>query len=169
MRRSVDADRRPGRVLLTGSAVSTGVPIHSGAGRIFTLRMRPPSLAARLLGADAAAWIGPRAELLGPPFESLVTLSVRVCAQPAEARVLHLRTRNGDREGDLIVVRADGRVLLTEVKLSPVVRDDDVRHLRWLRERRGDARLDAVVVTTGREADRRPDGIAVVPAALLGP
>jgi hypothetical protein len=29
--------------------------------------------------------------------------------------------------------------------------------------------LDAVVVTTGAEAYRRPDGIAVVPAALLGP
>jgi hypothetical protein len=29
--------------------------------------------------------------------------------------------------------------------------------------------LDAVAVTTGSEAYRRPDGIAVVPAALLGP
>ena len=128
-----------------------------------------PALAARLLGADADALMGPRAELLGPLFESLVTLSVRVYAQPAEARVLHLRTRNGDREVDLIVERGDGHVLAFEVKLSPVVRDDDVRHLRWLRERLGDALLDAVVVTTGREAYRRSDGIAVVPAALLGP
>jgi hypothetical protein len=29
--------------------------------------------------------------------------------------------------------------------------------------------LDAVVVNTGKEAYRRRDGIAVVPAALLGP
>lgn len=29
--------------------------------------------------------------------------------------------------------------------------------------------LDAVVVTTGPQAYRRSDGIAVVPAALLGP
>lgn len=28
--------------------------------------------------------------------------------------------------------------------------------------------LDAVVVTTGAEAHRRPDGVAVVPAAALG-
>jgi uncharacterized protein len=128
-----------------------------------------PALAARLLGVDAEALLGPRGELIGPLFESLVTLSVRVYAQPAEARVLHLRTRNGDREVDLIVERDDGRILAVEVKLSPVVREDDVRHLLWLRERLGPALLDAVVVTTGREAYRRPDGIAVVPAALLGP
>ncbi len=83
--------------------------------------------------------------------------------------MLLLCTRNGDREVDLIVERDDGRVLAMEVKLSPVVRDDDVRHLSWLRERLGPALLDAVVLTTGREAYRRRDGIAVVPAALLGP
>jgi len=33
----------------------------------------------------------------------------------------------------------------------------------------GEDLLDAVVVTTGPHAYRRPDGIAVVPAALLGP
>lgn len=29
--------------------------------------------------------------------------------------------------------------------------------------------LDAAIVTTGTSAYRRPDGIAVIPAALLGP
>ena len=33
----------------------------------------------------------------------------------------------------------------------------------------GDECSDAVIVTTGRHGYRRPDGIAVVPAALLGP
>jgi uncharacterized protein len=32
-----------------------------------------------------------------------------------------------------------------------------------------DELLDKVIVTTGRNAYRREDGIAVVPAALLGP
>ncbi len=81
----------------------------------------------------------------------------------------HLRSQNGDREVDLIVERDDGRVVALEVKLSPVVRDDDVRHLHWLARRLGDDLIDSVVVTSGREAYRRPDGIAVVPAALLGP
>ena len=49
------------------------------------------------------------------------------------------------------------------------VGDDDLRHLRWLRERMGDDLLDVLAVTTGPEAFRRRDGVAVVPAALLGP
>ena len=56
-----------------------------------------------------------------------------------------------------------------EVKLGQVVGDHDVRHLRWLQEELGDDLADAAIVTTGRHAYRRPDGIAVVPAALLGP
>jgi predicted AAA+ superfamily ATPase len=70
---------------------------------------------------------------------------------------------------DLIVERDDHKVLAIEVKLSAVATDADVRHLRWLSDQLGADLLDAVVVTTGREAFRRPDGIAVVPAALLGP
>jgi hypothetical protein len=37
------------------------------------------------------------------------------------------------------------------------------------RDQLGDDLLDAMVVTTGETAYRRPDGIAVVPAALLSP
>lgn len=48
VRRAVDADSAGGRFLLTGSAgVGPGVPIHSGAGRIVSLRMRPLSFAER--------------------------------------------------------------------------------------------------------------------------
>lgn len=55
------------------------------------------------------------------------------------------------------------------VKLAGAIDVDDVKHLRWLREELGDDLLDAVVVTTGHQAHRRPDGVAVVPLALLGP
>jgi uncharacterized protein len=137
-----------------------------------------PALAARLLGVQAGALL--EAEPAGPPvprdgtllgalFESLVTLCVRVYAQLAEASVMHLRTSKGAHEVDLIVERTDGRVVAIEVKLSRTVRDSDVRQLAWLSQRIGDDLLDAVVVTTGDEAYRRRDGIAVVPAALLGP
>lgn len=70
---------------------------------------------------------------------------------------------------DCLAEGPDQRVLAIEVKLAAVVGSDDGRHLRWLRDRLGDRLLDAVIVTTGREAYRRADGIAVVPAALLGP
>ncbi|MGH3614294.1 MAG: ATP-binding protein [Pseudonocardia sp.] len=137
-----------------------------------------PALAARLLGADVgalldAAPLGPTlprdGPLLGKLFESLVTLGVRVQAQAAEARVGHLRTKGGEREIDLIVERADHRVVAIEVKIGVTVEDRDVRHLHWLASMLGPDLLDAVVVTTGSEAYRRRDGIAVVPAALLRP
>jgi predicted AAA+ superfamily ATPase len=106
--------------------------------------------------------------LLGALFESLVTIDVRVYAQAAEARVGHLRTAGGEQEVDLIVERDDGRVLAIEVKLASTVADQDVRHLRWLSERLGGDVVDSIVITTGAYAYRRPDGIGVVPAALLG-
>jgi uncharacterized protein len=136
-----------------------------------------PALAARLLGVGAddllkARPAGPSVPrdgtLLGALFESLVTLCVRVYAQKAEARIAHLRTWSGEREVDLIVERGQS-VLAIEVKLGQVVNDRDVRHLVWLRDQLGDELADAVVVTTGGQAYRRRDGIAVVPAALLGP
>jgi len=54
-------------------------------------------------------------------------------------------------------------VIAVEVKLSPTVDDHDVRQLLWLGERLGDDLLDAMVITTGRSAYRRPDGVAIVP------
>lgn len=149
-----------------------------------------PALAARLLGVDTGALLhGTSATvkervstaterehalrdgaLLGRLFESLVTLNTRVYAQSAEATVHHLRTHEGRHEVDLLVVRGDQRVVAIEVKMGAVVTDDDVRHLRWLREKLGDDELlDAIVITTGTRAYRRSDGIGVIPAALLGP
>jgi len=47
VRRAVDDGAVGGRFLLTGSATPKGAAIHSGAGRIDTLRMRPLSFAER--------------------------------------------------------------------------------------------------------------------------
>lgn len=41
--------------------------------------------------------------------------------------------------------------------------------VRWLKRELGEDLLDAVVITTGQYAYRRSDGIAVIPAAMLGP
>lgn len=140
-------------------------------------QLADPALAARLLGLDADALlsggeVGPSiprdGTLLGALFESLCTLSLRVYAQASEARVFHLRTSGGEHEVDLIIEREDGRVLAVEFKLARDISDDDVRHLNWLARQLGDSLIDAVVVTTGEEAYRRPDGIAVIPAALVG-
>ena len=136
-----------------------------------------PALTARLLGVDADALLHARpagppiprdGTLLGALFESLVTLCVRVYAQASEAQIGHLRTWSGDREVNLIVERGR-QIVAFEVKLGQVVDDRDVRHLVWLRNELGDDLADAAVITTGRVAYRRADGIAVIPAALLRP
>ena len=141
-------------------------------------QLADPALAARLLGAGVGALLDARPSgppiprdgtLLGSLFEALVTLDVRVFAQAAEASVRHLRTRGATHEVDLIVERADHRVLAIEVKLARRVEERDVRHLQWLAREMGDDLLDSLVVTSGPMAYRRPDGIGVVPAALLGP
>lgn len=140
-------------------------------------QLADPSLAARLRGATVDTLLGgspagppaPRdATLLGALFESLVGLDLRVYAQAAEARVSHFRSRNGDHEIDFIVERADRRIIAVEVKLARTITDADTRHLVWLRERIGSDLLDAVVINTGPDAYRQRDGIAIVPAALLG-
>lgn len=137
-----------------------------------------PALAARILGVSASGLLmldsagSPKQKdglLLGQLFESLVVLCARVYAQRSGAVCHHLRTQDGTHEIDVIVEGTDRRIVAIETKLGASVGDEDVKHLRWLSERLGTQLADAIVVTTGSEAYRRRDGIAVVPAALLGP
>lgn len=161
------------------------LPAWTGSRNILTAlgqspkhHLADPALAARLLGVSARSLLArpdpgsvsvPRdGTLLGALFESLVTLSVRVYADAVRASVSHFRTQRGDHEVDLMVAGDDGMVVALEVKLGPAPDDRDVRHLVWLRDRLGDQLADAAVITTGPVAYRRSDGIAVIPAALLG-
>ena len=141
-------------------------------------QLADPALAARLLNVTADKLIagesaGPRmprdGTLLGALFESLVALNLRVYAQAAEAEVRHMRTHRGEHEVDFIVAGPDGGLVAVEVKLSATADQGDVTHLHWLAAHLGDDLRDAVLVNTGAYAYRRPDGLAVVPAALLGP
>ncbi|WP_375423377.1 ATP-binding protein [uncultured Friedmanniella sp.] len=159
--------------------VEAWVPSRSSLTRLTAApkhHLADPALAAQLLSLTAESLVGgegptrPRdGAMLGPLFESLATLSVRVFAQAAEARVGHLRTQAGRHEVDLVVSGEAGRVLAIEVKLGATPSDADVRHLHWLRNELGEELIDAVVLTAGPYAYRRPDGVAVVPLALLGP
>ena len=137
-----------------------------------------PALAARLVGVGKQSLLegaghplpGARtATWLGALFESLATQSVRVYAEAAGARVGHLRTKNTDHEIDLIIEGDDHKVVAIEVKLANTVDAADVRHLNWLHGVIGERLAARVVVYSGRYAYRRPDGVLVVPLALLGP
>lgn len=128
-----------------------------------------PALAARLLNLSAQSLISPAgAPYAGKLFESLATLTVRILAQAALGTVYHLRDHRGDHEIDLLVEGAEGQLVGFEVKLAATVTDADVRHLVWLRQQAPSAVADLVVLNTGTHAYRRPDGVAVIPLALLG-
>lgn len=130
-----------------------------------------PGLAAHLLGVTEQkllSGVDGSGEVFRQLFESLAALSLRAAASGCEARVHHLRTRDGLHEVDLIVERFDGSVIAFEVKLARVVGDHEVRHLNWLGDQLGGRLVDKVVLTAGRAAFRRPDGVAVIPLAMLG-
>nr|WP_205711031.1 DUF4143 domain-containing protein [Isoptericola sp. BMS4] len=132
-------------------------------------QLADPALAARLLGATADSLLrGDDAQLLGLLFEHLVTMSIRTYAEASRAQAFHLRTQDARHEVDLVVERRDGAVLAIEIKLATHPTDRDVRHLNWFRDQLGEKCLGGVVVTAGSDAYVRRDGIAVVPAALLG-
>lgn len=154
----------------SGSDLSrlTLAPKHQLLDPALAARLRRATMDSLLQGVPAGTLNPRHATLFGALFEAQVSLDVRVFAQAAEARVFHFRDKGGVHEVDLIVEGRDQRIVAIEVKLTRTVTDKDVRHLLWLRDRLGDRLLDAVVVTTGPEAYRRQDGIAVVPAALLG-
>ncbi len=68
VRRAVDHDPSGGRFILTGSAeASAGLPIHSGAGRIVRLQMRPMSWAERGINEASVSM----AEVLREPLRRI--------------------------------------------------------------------------------------------------
>ena len=146
-----------------------GPPKHHLADPALAARLLNVTEASLLAGRDAGLAMPRTGTLLGALFESLAALSVRVFAQAAEARTYHYRTKGGEREVDFIIEAADRRVVAVEVKLAAVVADADVRHLKALQRDLGNDLVDMVVLTTGREAYRRADGVAVIPLALLAP
>lgn len=141
----------------------------SGLAKSPKHQLADPALVLRLLGVSEAGLLSQRFQyLLGPLFESLATLSVRVAAEAALARVGHFRLLKGNREVDLIVEGQEGQIIPIEVKLAAHIKDDDVRHLLWMKDKLPDDVVDMIVLTTGDKAYRRSDGVAVIPLALLG-
>lgn len=154
-------------------AWDAGENFHTRLAQAPTHHLADPALAAVLLGLNQAklvAGAGPgTGAFVGHLFESLAVLTVRVLAELLEdASIYHFRTNNGDHEVDIIIELANNDVIAIEAKLASVVTDADVKHLNWLKERVGDRLIERIVVHTGPVAYRRPDGVGVVPLALLG-
>ncbi len=130
-----------------------------------------PSLAVAALGAGPDRLLSDL-EYFGQVFESLAVRDLRVLAGASDATVTHYRDSAG-REVDAIVERRDGSWIAVEVKLAAAREDEAAASLHRFRsaldpERTADPAA-LVVLTGGRYAYTREDGVHVVPIGTLGP
>jgi uncharacterized protein len=130
-----------------------------------------PSLAAAALRASPSHLLRDL-NLMGLLFEGLVVRDLRVYAQANEAQIVHYRDNTG-LEIDAIVETGRGTWGAFEIKLGGHRIDEAAANLLKFAERLDTRRTGppaclVVVVGTGY-AYSRPDGVAVVPIATLGP
>ncbi|WP_454167660.1 ATP-binding protein [Microbacterium lacticum] len=130
-----------------------------------------PSLAVAAMGGSPDRLLGdPRA--FGLLFESLVIRDLRVYTQPFDGEVLHYRDAAG-AEADAIIQLRDGRWAAIEVKLGESRVEEAVTSLERLVAKIDTARagepVARIVITGGRYAYTRPDGVHVVPLGCLAP
>lgn len=111
-------------------------------------------------------------ETLGLQFESMCVRDLRVYAQANDATVYHYRDKTG-LEADLVLSRADGAWAPLEVKLGVRQLDEAAEHLRKLAARVDTERMGEpaflAIITAGKTAYRRDDGVYVIPLACLRP
>lgn len=115
------------------------------------LLLRDTGLMAHLMGADLDR-LKRDPDLLGGLLETFVAGEVRKLVGWSEnrAKLFHYRTLPG-QEVDLLLERADGRVVGLEVKASATIQPRDFRGLQSLSEALGDAFHRGVVLYTGAE------------------
>ena len=131
-----------------------------------------PSLAAAALGAGPQRYLDDL-HAFGFLFESMAVRDLRIYAQAADASVYHYRDTYG-LEADAVIETVDGRWIAAEVRLGGASAIETAAGaLLKLRDRvsaeRAASLARLMVVTGGRYCYQRPDGVAVVPLACLGP
>lgn len=145
--------------------------LSARVGKRPKLHLVDSGLAAHLQGVDAARLspVDPAgATMFGALLETFVVGEVRKQRGWAELPVeaYHFRTADGV-EVDLVLEAADGRVAALEIKASSQIDSRSARGLEYLRDRLGDRFVAGVVLTTGSEAQRIGDRIAVAPVDAL--
>ena len=148
--------------------------IRSRAGLIRSPKRHfvDPSLAAAALGAGPQRYLHDL-RAFGFLFESLAVRDLRIYAQASESSVYHYRDTYG-LEADAVIETPDGRWIAAEVKLGGATAiETAARALLKLRDRVSAERVASLarlmVITGGRYCYQRPDGVAVLPLACLGP
>jgi len=128
-----------------------------------------PSIACMALGLTPGHLLADL-EYMGLLFESAVIHDLRIYARAAGGRLWHYRDSNG-READAIIELRDGSWVAVEVKLGFGAVDQAASSLLRVAETINQDRVGkprALIVVTGSGfAHRRPDGVVVVPLAVL--
>ncbi len=127
-----------------------------------------PGMAVHLSG-DSRAGLLRDGGRLGRLIETFVVAQIRPLLKLSSPMVtaFHLRDTNGEREIDLLLESADGRVVAIEIKAGDAVTGHDARHLRWLRDSLGSTFHRGVVLHTGATVHPLDDRIWAMPIAAL--
>lgn len=128
-----------------------------------------PSIATAVLRVDANSLLHDF-NTFGFLFESLCTRDIRIYAQSNDGEIFHYRDKD-QLEIDLIVSLYDGRWAAIEVKLGEHHADEAAANLIKLKNKVDTSRIGApsflMVLTGGKYAYQRKDGVLVVPLACL--
>ncbi|MDO5862000.1 MAG: DUF4143 domain-containing protein [Thermoplasmata archaeon] len=137
-----------------------------------TRHLTDPSLAAAMLGKDADGLIEDL-KTFGSLFESMVVRDLRAYATALGGSVLHYRDGDG-LEADAVIRLGDGRWAAFEADLGTTKGiDGGARSLLTLKKRVDDdvrsKMAFCAVITAGRVAYTRRDGVHVIPLTCLRP
>lgn len=137
-----------------------------------TWHFTDPSLAAAALRATSDSLLGDLSTM-GFLFESLCVRDLRICLDSVGGEVAHYRDKTG-LEVDAIAKRDDGTWGAIEVKLGGEARiEEAAAHLKKMAAKIDTTKTPApsfkAVLTGGKYAYRRDDGVYVVPLACLRP
>ena len=137
-----------------------------------------PSVAVAALGAGPSYFLKDFMTF-GFIFESLVLRDLRVYSRPLGGALSYYRDRYG-LEADAVLHLKDGRYALIEVKLGSSEIEEGAAHLLKIRDlvsehNKGELQCPLrlpdflMIITGGRQAYTRQDGIHVVPVSSLRP
>jgi len=129
-----------------------------------------PSIGIAALQASPQ-WLLNDFETFGLYFESLCVRDLRVYAQALGGTLFHYRDKSG-LEVDAVIALANGRWALVECKMGSNEEEDAARNLLALSAAVDAKKMGAptfcMILTAGKVAYRRDDGVLVVPLGCLG-
>ena len=149
------------------SALRSKTTIRTSAKRHFV----DPSIAAALMRISPLR-LQKDFNTFGFMFEDLCARDLRVYAQANDGDVSHYHDKK-NLECDLVVELRDGRWAAVEVKMGMHEEEDAAKNLLALAADVGEQRMlkpsFLMILTGGRYAYRREDGVYVVPIGCLKP